>query len=68
MIIDKDQVAEAGLFYCLPWMRLANAKIEQLEAVLRDIATDNEAGCACCQYNQGEANAVLTASDAEVKQ
>jgi hypothetical protein len=37
MKFDRDQIAEAGLFYCVPWMRQAEARIAALEAALEEL-------------------------------
>jgi hypothetical protein len=37
MEIDKDRIAADGLFYCVPWMREAQTRIEHRENLIREL-------------------------------
>lgn len=36
MTFEEERIVAEGMFYCLPWMRQARARIRNLETALRD--------------------------------
>lgn len=48
MTFEEDRVVAEGLFYCLPWMRQARARIRNLEAALK-MHGGHTANCAYLQ-------------------
>jgi hypothetical protein len=34
--LDEDRIVADGLFYCVPWMKVAQDRIAQLESALRE--------------------------------